>query len=96
MATEAEKEIATWMLAEYHTRNGWLPQSIVEGHVRKTYGQDSGLLIRNKNRNWGLSKGILTEFRALTPDESGVVWSRATQTWRKRASFDKPGRMQKR
>jgi hypothetical protein len=39
----------------------------------------------NANGNLAISKGVLQEFRKLTPD---CVWDRHDKCWRKRAEWD--------
>jgi hypothetical protein len=85
MASEEEKAIAQWMLDHYR-QGGRLMQSTAAHGIRKTFGEHH--VYRNKQRNWGINKGILEAFRELTPID--VVWSRSSQTWRQRRHFDPP------
>lgn len=85
-STEAEKAVAEWMLEQYR-RHKRLAQSSAAYGIRKQFGEDH--VYKNRQRNWGINKGILEEFRKLTPDD--VVWSRSSQTWRQRREADPPG-----
>ncbi len=81
--TEEEMKIAEWMLDEY-TKHQRLSQSTAARGIRLNYGEEH--VYKNKQRNWGINKGILEAFKKLTPE--GVVWSRSTQTWRARRATD--------
>ena len=83
--TDDEKAIAQWMLAQYQLHNR-LVQSTAARGIRANFGEHH--VYRNRQRNWGINKGILEEFRKLTPND--VVWSRSTQTWRQRRESDPP------
>lgn len=50
-----------------------------EHHVY-TFGEHH--VYKNRQQNLGINKGILEEFRKLTPGD--VVWSRSSQMWRQR------------
>ena len=83
---DSEKVVAMWMLEQYE-RHKRLAQSSAAYGIRQQFGEEH--VYRNKQRNWGINKGILDEFRKLTPDD--VVWSRSSQTWRQRREADPPG-----
>ncbi|EGT3627489.1 hypothetical protein FAP94_14025 [Morganella morganii] len=84
--TEEEMKIAEWMLDEF-TKHQRLSQSTAARGIRLNYGDEH--VYKNKQRNWGINKGILEAFKKLTPE--GVVWSRSSQTWRARRSTDPVG-----
>ncbi|MEH6501972.1 MAG: hypothetical protein V7751_21550 [Pseudoalteromonas distincta] len=84
--TEEEMKIAEWMLDEF-TKHQRLSQSTAARGIRLNYGDEH--VYKNKQRNWGINKGILEAFKKLTPE--GVVWSRSSQTWRARRATDPVG-----
>lgn len=84
-SSEDEKVVARWMLDQYQ-RQSRLVQSSAARDIRMAFGEHH--LYKNRQRNWGINKGILEEFRKLTPDD--VVWSRSSQTWRQRRESDPP------
>ncbi|WP_374013685.1 hypothetical protein [Pseudoxanthomonas koreensis] len=84
-STDEEKTVAQWMLDQYR-RNNRLVQSSAARGIRMTFGENH--VYKNRQRNWGINKGILEAFRELTPDD--VVWSRSSQTWRQRRESDPP------
>lgn len=84
-SSEDEKAVARWMLDQYQQQNRLVQSSAAHG-IRITIGEHH--LYKNRQRNWGINKGILEEFRKLTP--SDVVWSRSSQTWRQRRESDPP------
>lgn len=83
--TDTEKEVARWMLEQYE-RHKRLVQSSAAYGIRKAFGEEH--VYKNRQRNWGINKGVLEEFRKLTPNN--VVWSRSSQTWRERREADPP------
>ena len=84
-SSEEEKAVARWMLEQYQPHKR-LVQSTAAHGIRKHFGDQH--VYKNRQRNWGINKGILAEFRRLTP--SDVVWSRSSQTWRQRRESDPP------
>lgn len=84
-SSEEEKAVAQWMLEQYQHHNRLVQSSAARG-IRANFGE--GHVYKNRQRNWGINKGILEEFRWLTP--SDVVWSRSSQTWRQRRESDPP------
>lgn len=82
-----EKAVARWMLDQYRLYNRLVQSSAARG-IRMTFGDNH--VYKNRQRNWGINKGILDEFRKLTPDD--VVWSRSSQMWRQRRESDPPGK----
>lgn len=86
-SSEEEKAVARWMLEQYQRYNR-LVQSTAAHGIRKAFGEHH--VYKNRQRNWGINKGILVAFRELTPTD--VVWSRSSQTWRQRRESDPPDR----
>ncbi|RAO78053.1 DUF6953 family protein [Dyella jiangningensis] len=84
-STDEEKAVALSMLEQYQ-RYSRLVQSTAAHGIRKNFGDHR--VYRNRQRNWGINKGVLEEFRKLTPND--VVWSRSSQTWRQRRDSDPP------
>ncbi|WP_146910186.1 DUF6953 family protein [Arenimonas daejeonensis] len=84
-STEEEKDVAQWMLEQYRRSNRLVQATAARG-IRATFGEQH--VYKNRQHNWGINKGILEEFRKLTPDD--VVWSRSSQTWRQRRETDPP------
>jgi len=85
-STEDEKAVARWMLEQYQRYNRLMQSTAAHG-IRSHFGEQH--VYRNRQRNWAINKGILEEFRKLTPDD--VVWSRSSQTWRQRRPTDPTG-----
>lgn len=81
-------QIAQWMLDEYNRHGARLDQSHAAHNIQRLFGREH--LYQNQNGNWAIKKPILDAFRKLTPE--GVVWSRSSQEWRKRQSYDPPGK----
>src|SRR5437762_2884462 len=54
-------EIARWMLNLYESQDGRLVQRVVARRIREEFGEE--WTYRNNNRNWGIDKSILEEFR---------------------------------
>jgi len=77
------KIIAQWMLEEVNTL-GRLVQRRAASQIKQRFGEEH--VYKNENRNWGINKIILDEFRSLSSDD--VVWSRSRQLWRKRRDSD--------
>lgn len=83
MSSIDEETVAQWMLTQYRAQDR-LVQSSAARIIRERFGEQH--VYKNKQRNWGINKGVLDAFRRLTPTD--VVWSRSTQTWRKRRPND--------
>lgn len=81
--TDEESKIAEWMLEQYNKHQRLAQSSAVRG-IRLEFGEQH--VYKNKQRNWGINKGILEAFKKLTPE--GLVWSRSSQTWRARRPTD--------
>lgn len=63
------------MLDQYRRQNRLVQPSATRG-ILMIFREHH--VYRNRQRNWGINKGILEESRKLTPDD--VVWSRNSQT----------------
>jgi hypothetical protein len=81
--------IATWMLAELN-RDGSLYQETAVCEIERRFGAEFTPL--NSASNPSIRRDVLAEFRQLSGD--AVVWERGEKLWRKRESFDQPGRLQ--
>ena len=78
-----DKDVAEFMVAELE-KSRWLYQEQVVWDIERKFGRD--FVYDNENGNRAISKGVLKEFRKLTPD---VVWERGSRCWRKRDKRDK-------
>lgn len=82
-------EVAAWMLAEVQ-RDGVLYQETVVGDIEQRFGGE--FVVVNDNGNSAIRRDVLSAFRELSGES--VVWERGERLWRKRESFDDPGRQQ--
>ncbi|EFV3691341.1 hypothetical protein E3025_003814 [Salmonella enterica] len=82
-------DVAQWMKSELDNKN-WLYQETVVYQIKKQFGDDFVYL--NDNGNLSIDKKVLAKFRKLTSDT--VIWERGEKAWRKRQSYDAPGRQQ--
>jgi hypothetical protein len=83
------EEVAKWMLTELE-RVQFLHQETVACDIAAKCGQEFTYI--NDNGNLAIRKDVLLAFRKLTGD--AVIWERAERMWRKRESYDEPGRRQ--
>lgn len=83
------EEVAQWMLAELDRRQH-LYQEDVAHQIRINFGEEFVYL--NANGNIAIGRDVLKAFRALTGD--AVIWERGQRMWRRRATYDPPGRQQ--
>lgn len=81
-------EVANFMVEELD-RVKFLHQETVVYQIKAKFG--AGFTGTNANGNPSIHKNVLAEFNRLTPD---VVWERGERLWRRRQSYDKPGRQQ--
>ncbi|RJO63104.1 MAG: hypothetical protein C4542_00615 [Dehalococcoidia bacterium] len=81
------KNVAIFMLQELNRVN-YLYQETVVWQIKEKF--DDRYVYDNQNGNLAISKDVLREFRLLTGDN--VVWERGSRLWRKRASYDMPGK----
>jgi len=82
-------EIAAWMLAEVE-RHGVLYQSDAVSQIEDRFGEE--FIPLNSNSNPSIRRDVLAAFKLLTGES--VIWERGERLWRKRESFDHPGRLQ--
>jgi hypothetical protein len=82
-------DVAEWMVRRLE-EVGFLYQEDISWEIRTEFGEEFTYV--NDNGNIAISRSVLDKFRRLTGDS--VVWERGERMWRKRRSFDCPGRMQ--
>jgi hypothetical protein len=82
-------DVAQWMVDEV-MRRGTLDQETAAHQIRMKFGKD--FTYTNENGNWAIDRKVLSAFKKLTGDT--VVWDRSYREWRKRQTYDKPGRQQ--
>jgi hypothetical protein len=82
-------DVATWMMGEVE-RDGVLYQESAAGDIEQRFGAE--FAPANESGNSAIRRDVLAAFRALSG--ATVVWERGERLWRKRASFDEPGRRQ--
>ncbi len=79
--------VAEWMVSQFDF-NGILDQHFaahgIEGHFGRHF------VYINENGSLAIDRRVLRAFRDLT--EEDVVWSRGERLWRRRESWDEPGR----
>lgn len=83
------EDVAQWMFDELR-RRGVLEQETAAHEIQERFG--ARFVYTNANGNLAIDKRVLAAFRKLTGDD--YVWERGAREWRKRASYDKPGRQQ--
>ena len=69
-------------------RAGHLYQEVAAAEMKRRFGSE--FVHINPNGNLSIDRQVLKEFRTITGD--GVVWERGERCWRRRASYDSPGR----
>jgi hypothetical protein len=82
------KEVAEWMWAEYKKTES-MSRRIIAWQIRSKFGKAP--VYASGDGNLTIIKGVLDEFQKLS-GAGDVVWSRGSQTWRKRAPHDPPGK----
>jgi len=82
-------EVANWMLAELE-RDGTLYQETAVSEIERRFSAKFTSI--NENGNLSIRKDVLASFRKISGE--GVVWERGERLWRKRESYDQPGRQQ--
>jgi len=82
-------DVARWMV-ERVTRDGLLEQAVAVAEIEEIFG--AAFVYTNDRGNQALDRSVLTAFRKLTADT--VVWERSERAWRRRESFDTPGKRQ--
>lgn len=71
-----DKDVALFMLSELN-KNEYLYQEEAVYKIEEKFGED--FVYYNNNGGQSISKGVLAEFRKLTPN---VVWERGEKCWR--------------
>lgn len=83
------EHVASWMVDR--VRGGrTIYQDEIVWDIQREFGDK--FLYHNENGNLAIAKDVLVAFRKLTNDD--VVWSRSERCWRRRKTWDKPGRQQ--
>jgi len=82
-----EKAVARWMLEQLHLDDCLYQDDVVDYLVK---AKRDDLLTENADGNQVIGKGVLAEFRKLTPDIA--VWVKPDRYWRFRVAEDEPGR----
>jgi hypothetical protein len=81
--------VARWMLAQVEAE-GSLYQEEAVSDIEKLFGEV--FTYENDNGNLAISRAVLKAFRKISEDD--VVWEQGERMWRKRESYDEPGRQQ--
>lgn len=89
MPTPTSSDVADWLLAEVQ-RVGFLEQDTAAFEIERRFGSEH--VYTNENGNMAISRPVLSAFRKISNSE--VVWERRERLWRKRDTFDGPGRLQ--
>ncbi len=82
-------DIAQWMLAQLDEQK-YLYQEVVVNQIAQKFGEEFTYI--NENGNMAINQTVLKEFNKVTGHN--VVWERYERAWRKRESYDSPGRSQ--
>ena len=88
MADTSASDVAKFMVEELDKRK-YLDQEIIVQKIKKQFG--GAFVYINENGNYAIARGVLKEFKKLTPD---VVWDRGERAWRRRLKFDTQGKRQ--
>ncbi len=83
------EEVAAWMLQEVQT-HGTLHQDHAASEIEQKFG--AVFTPENDNGNLAIHRDVLKAFREISGKD--IVWERGERLWRKRESFDDPGRQQ--
>ena len=82
-------DVAQWMKYQVE-ESSRLYQEVAGYKIKNLFGDN--FVYKNANGNLSIDKNVLAKFKKLTGDE--VIWERGDKAWRKRTSYDKPGRQQ--
>ncbi|MBS0877978.1 MULTISPECIES: hypothetical protein [unclassified Tatumella] len=82
-------DVALWMKSELNNQNR-LYQEVAVYEINKRFG--NAFVYTNDNGNLAIDKKVLAKFKKLTADTA--IWERGEKAWRKRESYDNPGRQQ--
>ena len=83
------KDVAQYMLRRLE-KDVYLYQQVIVSDIKREFGD--GFVYENANGNLAIKPNVLKEFRKLT--EHDTVWERGSRLWRKRETFDTPGKRQ--
>lgn len=83
------KDVAEWMKGELD-KSPRLYQEVAVRKIKENFGD--AFVYQNEHGNLAIDKKVLSEFKKLTQDSA--IWERGDKAWRKRQSYDKPGRQQ--
>lgn len=91
MGTTSSKplDVAKRMLSELDTHHVLYQEEIVYD-IQSRFGED--FVYYNANGNLAITQNVLKAFREMTGED--VVWMRSDRYWRRRESYDEPGRQQ--
>jgi hypothetical protein len=81
------REVAEWMATQV-PRHYILYQEWLVGRIQRRFGKEHVYV--NAGGGLSISRGVLREFRKLTPD---LIWDRSEKGWRKRYSHERSGRL---
>jgi hypothetical protein len=70
------------------TAERFLYQDVAVHRIEQRFG--TAFVYDNSSGNRAIARGVLAEFKELTPDN--VVWDRSERAWRFREQYDAPGR----
>ncbi len=82
-------DVAEWMVSQLNKTHR-LYQEVIVRDTRANFG--GAFVYINDSGNYAIDKKVLVKFRKLTDDIA--IWERGDKAWRKRESYDKPGRQQ--
>ncbi|MHC2466687.1 DUF6953 family protein [Bradyrhizobium embrapense] len=82
-------QVAQWMFEDVN-RKGMLEQETAAHEIQRRFGK--GFIYNNENGNPAIDRKVLAAFRKLSGD--GIVWDRSYKAWRRRETYDLPGRQQ--
>jgi hypothetical protein len=89
MSLYTPTEVASFMESRLKQSTTLYQETIVR-EIAQKFGPE--FVYRNKNGNPAIDKGVLKEFRRLSPN---AIWERGSRSWRCRKPFDQAGsRMQ--
>jgi hypothetical protein len=82
-------DIAKWMLSQVQSA-GMLYQDDAAYQIGAKFGEE--YTYTNENGNLAIRRDVLHAFREIS--EADVVWERGGRLWRRRETYDNPGRRQ--
>jgi hypothetical protein len=87
--TASASDAANWM-KEAVTNEGFLYQDVAASEIASRFGSDFTYI--NASGNLAIRADVLKLFKTETAES--VIWERGQRIWRKRESYDLPGRQQ--